>query len=272
MCSMDHHLKEYFSTVSEALPSGNFHHVIPLHENQNMPWEKVVVKVPKLCKGWYELVHLSPKDRIEFTFEYWLSRLPFHVRELENFKQFFASLDDIGLFIYQEGSSSAYDAQLVYSIKENGGFFHGRIGATDEEINQMSNSFIETALPEDYYAFLRLHNGFSKATDTGILNTNSMLKNYEEFQNLLNEEPLRSPNGNIINPHSLIPFYQSFGMPVFQCFWTDWYPQNEIGNVYLSFLTKTISDTQKNISSTENLAFPTFLDWLFFYLEKVAGT
>ena len=91
---------------------------------------------------------------------------------------------------------------------------------------------------------------------------------YTRFQKLLdNSEPLISPEGEVIDLKKLIPFYESFGMPVFQCFYSDWYPEQEMGNVYYSGLTQTISDLKLPLS--ESLAFPTFLDWLLFYLEKV---
>jgi hypothetical protein len=75
--------------------------------------------------------------------------------------------------------------------------------------------------------------------------------------------------GAPVNPKSVIPFYESFGIPFYQCFWGEWYPQQEMGNVYFSHTTKTISDVGGTDSSAESMAFQTFVEWLMFYLERV---
>jgi hypothetical protein len=71
------------------------------------------------------------------------------------------------------------------------------------------------------------------------------------------------------HPKSLIPFYESFGQPFFQCFWGDWYPDQEMGNVYYSNATKKILVSNKKDDCLETMAFETFTDWLVFYLEKL---
>ena len=58
-------------------------------------------------------------------------------------------------------------------------------------------------------------------------------------------------------------------MPFFQCFWLEWYPEDEMGNVYYSGVANTISDLAAKATSAENMAFPTFTDWLMFYLETI---
>lgn len=102
-----------------------------------------------------------------------------------------------------------------------------------------------------------------------------MLENYTQFQTMLEslESRVTTERGLTVNPKSLIPFYESFGMPFFQCFWGDWYPQNVMGmgNVYFSMTSKTISDPLNyEDSSSLNMAFTTFIDWLMFYLERIA--
>jgi hypothetical protein len=58
-------------------------------------------------------------------------------------------------------------------------------------------------------------------------------------------------------------------MPFYQCFWAEWYPEQEMGNVYYSGESKTISDVFGSFSSSETMAFTTFTDWLMFYLERI---
>ncbi len=118
---------------------------------------------------------------------------------------------------------------------------------------------------------MEIHNGFSKTTDTGIISTRMMPLVYERFLSLIDKDnPPLTTKGKSVNPRSLIPFYESFGMPFYQCFWKDWYPENEMGNVYYSGSAHTISDPENGDLSGDSMAFPTFLDWLFFYLEIIS--
>jgi hypothetical protein len=266
---MDQHILEYYAQYSEKSPHG-FHKVIPLHESPKTDWKLIERLVPKMSKGWYELARLPTLDRIEFLREYWLTKLPY-CQGFSNFiLAFFESLDDIGVFILQKKFDDPFEAQLVYSLKNNSGFFHGHLPATEQELIEIQKLFPEYLLPADYLAFLQIHNGFGKATDiTGITSTSNLKELYEQFQHLLNSrEALCTSRGKAVNPKSLIPFYTSFGMPFFQCFWADWYPEQEMGNVYYSKTTNTISDVEGE-TGVSTLAFPTFIDWLMFYLDKI---
>ena len=127
---------------------------------------------------------------------------------------------------------------MVYSIKGNSGFFRVILPRRKISSTSLEKLFPETILPEDYMAFLSIHNGFSKATDTGITPTYEMEGRFQLFQSTLEgEEVIFTTKGSPVNPKSLIPFYESFGMPFYQCFWSDWYPENEMGNVYYSGLS-----------------------------------
>jgi len=127
-------------------------------------------------------------------------------------------------------------------------------------------------LPSDYLAFLQIHDGFSKTTDsTGITPSNEMHKSYTQLQEIIQQhDPIVTKKGTAVDPSTLIPFYESFGMPYFQCFWAEWYPEEEMGNVYYSGALRTISDVYGGGLSTETMAFPTFTDWLMFYLERIS--
>lgn len=267
---MDHHIKEFYCQFSEMTPHGTFHSVIPLHEHSILKWEEVRSRIPFFCKGWYELMHLSSRDRIEFSRDFWRSQLPYH-RDLDDFLfRFFNGLDDIGVFLTQKKYDDPYQAYLVYSLKGDRGFFSGRLPASSVELEALQKQFPSLIFPEDYLKFLQIHNGFSKTTDsTGIIPSDSLYESYLAFQNTIGkEEPILAPHGRTVDPASLIPFYESFGMPFFQCFWKEWYPEQEMGNVYYSGATRSISDIQVGIGS-DTMAFPTFIDWLIFYLESV---
>ena len=96
-----------------------------------------------------------------------------------------------------------------------------------------------------------------------------MDESYVQFQSYFNKDEILYTSSNIpVNPKKLIPFYKSFGMPYYQCFWAEWYPEQEMGNVYFTLKTKTVSDIDIEELSYESLSFPTFCDWLTFYLER----
>lgn len=266
---MDSHARDYYSAYSEKNPHGSFHDVIILEEQPQLTWDHVSKLSPRLIKGWYELAHLPVQDRIEFTREFWLTRLLYCPLLNDSLDQFFARLDDVAIILTQHAYDDPYEAHLIYSTTGDSGFFHGCSPATEQEIMDLQKVFPDYILPADYLAFLQIHNGFAKLNDTGITKSTDMESSYQEFQAMLEKEfPLTTTTGQAVNPKSLIPFYKSFGMSFYQCFWGEWYPDQEMGSVYYSSSTKTISKATKN-DSVETMAFESYVDWLLFYLEKV---
>ena len=267
---MDDHVKEFYRQFSEDSPTGNFHKVIALHEAPDSKWKTICNLIPNLPKGWYELSKLSTSDRIDFTRDYWYSKLPFHPCMIAGLADFFSSLDDIGIFVTQKKFDDPFDLQMVYSLKGGRGFFHGGCPASDEKVLTLKRTFPAVNWPEDYLAFFQIHDGFSKATDTGITPCSHMLSAYDAFQNMLNSiDPVTTMKGDPVDATKLFPFYESFGMPFYQCFWGDWYPEEEMGNVYYSGQINKISDVTSQDPSVETMAFATFSDWLMFYLEII---
>ncbi len=269
---MDTHLKDFFSQSSDETPRGSFHSVISLHETPEINWSELRRKVPSLPKGWFELSRLPSRDRIEFTRDYWLSKISYREKFAEFLMRFFENLDDIGIYITQKKFADPFEVNLVYSLKDDSGFYRGGPPASEEAIVRLRKEFPDVQLPADFLAFLRIHDGFWKTTDsTGIIPSSQMRGLYEQFQEMVTQiEILKTSEGDEVDPTTLIPFYESFGMPYFQCFWSDWYPEEEMGNVYFSDLTKTISFSRERGFNLENMSFPTFFDWLKFYLERIA--
>ncbi len=270
---MDKHVDEFYQCLSEDSPKGRFHDVIPLHLRTDMSWSEIVEKVPQMSRGWYELSRISAKDRIEFTYDHWCEMMPYNPRTETALEHFFASLDDIGIFLVQKMGSEPYRVEMVYSLGNNSGFYRGGLPADESDIVNLQKYFEKYILPEDYLAFLQIHNGFWKTTDcSGIARAADLSKQYEKFQELLSKEgSISTSKGEPVDPKSLIPFYESFGMPYYQCFWGEWYPEQEMGNVYYSSEVKAIPSVVnlKGEDLFAALAFPTFGDWLAFYLEPI---
>lgn len=245
----------------------HFNQVIALHAEHHL-WEKLAGEIPHLPKGWYELARLPLEYRIEFTRDYWLSCLPV-TDEAEDFlDDFFCELEEIEIFATQVSKGDAFDVHMVYSLKEHAGFFQGAPPASGEKLETLIQQFSAINFPEDYLAFLRIHDGFSKYTDTGLIKTRDMPKVYQKLQMHLAHEVLVRPDGITLDHARLIPFYESY-LHCYQCFYADWYPEKDMGNVHFSENDSTMSNFLDPHRLKENLAFPTFVDWLLFYLDDV---
>jgi len=274
---MDDHVSDYYKEFADdSTPSGSFHKVIAVHESPELEWDALLELALDFPRGWFELAHLPSADRIEFVREFWVSQLPYVPHVHEGLVKFFASLEDIGIYITQKAFDDPFFSTLVYSIEDNGGFFHGSAPIEENNVAWLQKTMDDVLssqnylLPVDYLAFLRVHDGFCKFTDTGLIPSTQLALTYQQFQPFLaQQEPLVSLLGGEVNPKSLIPFYESFGLHCYQCFWGEWYPDQEMGNVYYSGIEKTLSSATAQETFAENMAFPTFLDWLLFYLEAV---
>jgi len=61
---------------------------------------------------------------------------------------------------------------------------------------------------------MQIHNGFSKAQDTGIVPIVNINVLYKQLQELfVDRDPIFTHTKEIVDPSSLIPFYESFGSP-----------------------------------------------------------
>jgi hypothetical protein len=267
---MNPHVHRFYRKFAdEQAPIRLYHEVINLSEAPRFSWEDISKKVPSLPRSWYELSQLAPADKIEFTRDFWLATLPFlpHVHDL--FVKFFSQLDDIGIYLTQLRFDSDFESEIVYSLKNDSCFYHGYPPSSDARIEQLKFEF-EQILPEDYLSFLKIHDGFSKHSDTGIIRTQYLSEVRKQIRQELEQVISKNPCfEHSIDPGSLIPFYESFGQLSYQCFLAEWTPAQQAGNVYYCSSEKTLFDIRDHSSWEKNLAFPTFLDWLTFYLESI---
>ncbi len=247
-------------------PSGNFDSVLFLSESKES-WENARARCGELPRGWYELSRLPSPDRIAFTRDFWIDRLPYHPSFCKFASDFFGRLDDVGVVLSREKKGTPWTCEMVYSLKENRSFFRGSPPCREEELDDLKAS-LNVILPRDYLSFLEIHNGFGKLSELGLLRASQIVGVREKVMNALlaSEKPLMQA-GRVVDPGSLIPFFASFGTESYQCFFADWYPGNEMGNVYLSGIDYTVSECSDRKEWSDQLAFPTFLDWIAFYME-----
>lgn len=255
---MNSQIREFFA---------HFLEVRFLSEEPKLSFEDVMnMGVPR---GWYELSRISAHLRVEFTREFWLNQFSFHPKATPAIEDFFASLDDVTLIAWRERNEEPWNCELVYSLADNSTFFRGLVPADEGEI-VFAKKKLAHDLPHDFWAFSRLHNGFGRVTLPGIF----PLEDLKEARNRLIDMVLRSEKllkmgEKIIDPRSLFPFFEEYGVDSFQCFNAEWYPGSEMGNVWFSGIDFTLSDTNSRKNWEENLAYPTFLEWLADYLGGV---
>jgi len=257
----------YHTTAKEGEPV--FHSVLFLSECKKS-WEEVKTKCACLPRGWYELCQLPAEDRIIFTRDYWIDRLPYHPVFCAFLSSFFARLDDVGAVLCQESPSAPWRAEMVYSLKGDQSFFRGRPPCDEEDLDALK-AHLSIPLPRDYLAFLEIHNGFGKLSEMGLLGAKELITTKQRLLDAwLSNDRALTQGGRLVDPSLLIPFFSFFGTESYQCFYADWYPGNEMGNVYLSGIDYTVSDCSDRNEWSDQLAFPTFLDWMAFYMEGKA--
>ncbi|HEY4255502.1 MAG TPA: SMI1/KNR4 family protein [Chlamydiales bacterium] len=256
---MNEQVRQFFRTEGES----HFNQVQLLSEEKGLQWEQI--QKTGISRAWFELSQLSVEDRIHFTSEFWLSRLPFHPIATPQIEEFFHELDDVVVALTRQTNEEPWRAELVYSLADNSCFFRGLVPANEKEIQEIQRR-LSVHLPRDFLAFLHLHDGFGKLTELGLFPLKELEENRRRIINkvLLAEKPM--------DPYQLYPFYEDFGLEAFQCFHGDWYPGSEMGNVYFSGIDYTVSDVKERTCWAEQSAYPTFLEWLGDFLQGLICT
>jgi len=234
--------------------------------NEKSSFDELKKVAPTLPRGWFELLFLDNRDRIDFVKQFWQAKLLYNVKTHETLIKFFQRVDDIYVVLTRDINQEYFEANLVYSTINEKVFFRAKPPLTDEEISYISNRFFNF-LPRDFLSFLKVHNGFAKTNDIGILDATALSEFTLFFiQEISSKGKVIKCGDESINPQSLIPFYQSNDFN-FQCFYLDWYPSISIGNLFYSSRENSLSDYHNSFN--DNMSFFTFFDWLIFYIEDV---
>jgi hypothetical protein len=241
--------------------------VIFLNEEPQITWEQASTLVYNLPRGWFELSRIGTEDRVEFIRDFWLDRIPYHPVVHPALFEFFEGLDDVIVVLTSKREGEPMEAELIYSLADGSSFFRGKPPCSEGEAQDVQRE-LDVTLPRDYVSFCRIHNGFGKLSEMGLLELDDLSSAKRSVINLLLKTEKRVKCGEMeVDPGALIPFYEALGLSSFQCFYSDWYPGTEMGNVYLSGVEYTLSDVRDKKSWVENLAFPTFSEWLVYYLQ-----
>lgn len=255
--------KQFFSKTKDS----PFLNVRILTEERDFSWDEMNHVAFDLPRAWFELSRIDPVDRVEFTRDFWLDKLPYHPRAHPRFFEFFEKIDDVAVVLLQRVQEEPMDAELVYSFQDNSSFFRGKPPITESGLELLKDA-VETSLPRDYLSFLSIHNGFGKLSEMGLLEAEEIPEKKRKIFDMLMESDRRIRSlDRDVDPGSLIPFYEAIGLSSYQCFYQDWYPGSEMGNIYLSGIDYTLSDLAQKDLWEQNLAFASFSEWLSRYLQ-----
>jgi hypothetical protein len=233
--------------------------VIALQDYPKAVFEEWISKAPLLPKGWWELSLLPCADRIDFVSTFWNMRFPYRPHVSKVIQQFFSCVEDLGVYLVKKHSEDCFKAHLVYSMSDEQGFYYGLLSATKEAIKGV-HDVVKVRWPEDYLSLLKIHNGFAKNSDEGVLPLEKIMAEkhlmYGEcvnglYQMTFEQEPL--------DPECLIPFYKKDAQ-FYQCFHKEWYPDQEMGS--LGILLS--QESQRGVCLQQ--VFPSFLSWLTMYM------
>ena len=249
--------------ILNAYKSGPHQDVIAIHEKEGLLYETLVQRAPDLPKGWFELAHLSPLDRVDFFASFWQSCFDYQPKVEEYITQFFLKVDDIYLFLVRKEGEIFYQPQLVYSLG-SGGFYRGLAPVSEYNLEIFKQN-CSWPLPDAFLSFLKIHNGFSKEGDHGILTLETILSEASLLQHqLLVDETKVFFESRAVDPTLLVPFYKSIGYMLYQCFYQNYYVAKEPGNIPI-LLAKRAQPSIYKLDKEE--CYPTFMDWLNSYLE-----
>jgi hypothetical protein len=262
---MNRQIQEFFRVDGGSEP--HFQAVRFLTVETVLSWaEAEKMGVPR---GWFELSRISVENRIEFLKDFWLKNISFHPQATQAIEQFFAKLDDIVVLVCRQTTEDPWRSELVYSLSDGAAFFRGLVPATDEEIAAAKKG-LELDLPKDYWSFSKIHNGFGRLSELGLLPIETLSEARSHLiRSIVESDKLLRMDGMNMDAYSLFPFYEEYGMGCFQCFNGQWYPGSEMGNVHFSGIDYTVSDILERREWAENLAFPTFVEWLAAFLEGI---
>ncbi len=265
---MNTHVREFYG-LDNKLVETPFQDVIFLSGDKSLNFEQITSKCPNFPKGYFELCHLNLKDRIEFVASFWEKTLTYVPHVHDFYKEFFSRLEDIGVILVKKDVDIHYECHFIYSVDDDHTFYKGKPSINNEQLETLKAEF-EEILPEDYLDFLKIHDGFAKDGDLGLIHSSDLLRERRLLQTKLASLPQKALfQGSQLLPDMLIPFYKSFGLDIYQCFVKGWYPDKGMGNTLFSLSEGYLSDYNDLMSSAKNLAFPTFLDWLMFYMEVI---
>lgn len=207
---MESHLLKWKNKRAELLQffSSTFSkECIELHEKEGVDFERVQRACPSLPRGWFELAMLSTHDRKEFLAAFWKNCLYYDPQIPPFIDRFFASLEEIGVYLCKEIGSGFFEPLIVYMTKE-GSFYLGYLPLEEEKVSEVKNLF-EGMIDQNFLKFMKIHNGFYAPHLGRILSFSQMQENLQTLKNSYLEK-----NGVV---DEILPFFEKQDLSTLEC-------------------------------------------------------
>ncbi|SPN73215.1 hypothetical protein C10C_0024 [Chlamydia serpentis] len=181
---------------------------------KEMSWEEASAKIPRLPRGWYELMGLSKEDRIDFCLDFWCSVLGVKHNESPSICRFFSLLETIEVYIYRL-DQGPYQVKMFYIFRDARCGFQGEPPFLDS-----LGSRLPPLGDNHYQKFFSIHNGFGKWEDEGIFPLRSLAKVQQQLRQQLVLLNKVHPEENCYSL-GVFPFYGYEEPFTYQCFLFD---------------------------------------------------
>ena len=224
-------------------------------EDDKLSYEEIKKKSPTFPKSYFDLLKLNKEDRIDFVLDFWLKNLILTYDQHSEILSFFSKIDTICIVLVKEFPNQPYVPEIVYAMEDQKMLFRGKLGKTlvlTEDIN----------LPVDYLSFFKIHSGFRKLNDPGLISAENFMAAKNSFQReyLHSEsELLKEKKG--LDPARFVPFYKD-AKGGYMCFFTESDLYSSFGN--LCYVSNDFTITNNQLGEKR---FFTFLDWFCHYLK-----
>lgn len=242
-------MKKFYEPLGEARALES----IFLNE-EKISFEEASQNVLDLPRPWYELSQISKRDRLDFLLMYWQNTLPYSPKSHPFFVQFFESLEDVSIVLVRR--ELFFEAEMVFLMQNGTVFFRGFPPASESELETLKMTLFP--FPEDYLAFLKMYGGFAKLNHKGVLDPSDLLHTHTKVAAILEK------GSDGIDPANVMPFFQDYSLNGYQCFYRDWYPENSVGNIYVSGMNHLVSE---RVHDPDSLSFISYLEWFCRYLS-----
>lgn len=240
-----------------------------LNARPHFTWEELLSFFPSsppfsVPRIWFDVSKLTQQVGKKFLQDLWLNAFPYLPKLYEAIMRFFSRIERVEVCLGKHRTGrQEYGIFLIYAMRDSQEVRWGGPPLLERSIVQWQQHF-PVDLPEEFLSFFRIHNGFSKNREEGILRADQLLPEHQKLtalQEKCGDTGKGSSEWRTLS-NVLFPFYRFGQGNGCQCF--DVKERNDEGRADLLCVT-TARDGIPCEEESER-ALP-FVDWLIHYLD-----
>ncbi|WP_063328971.1 hypothetical protein [Chlamydia pecorum] len=207
-------MKRFENILASGISQGSSLEVFSVEQlHKEISWDSISQMAPRLPRGWFELMGLSKRDRLDFFKEYWSSILSLEDNGFPGICRFFSLLETLEVYIFRV-PQGPFEVKMFYIFEDGRYGFHGEpplINAEERNFPPLRDTH--------YQRFFSIHDGFGKWEDEGILSYRSLVKAQQKLRQHC--ESLHYIADDTFCSLGLFPFYGYEEPLTYQCFLLD---------------------------------------------------